>query len=148
VEVSSRASIEEWNESTVLVRQETDRLDLTTSNMTKNLLSNSVRGNITQVDSSASSCNDTRAHWNRRGGRQRCLHAVATSGGLGRVELRRTIGRWRDYSSIWLRWDGLLYRAWDPILLVVISLLLLKPRKALELRAGKSSWGARLKRTA
>jgi hypothetical protein len=116
--------------------------------MTKNLLGHSVRRDVAKVNSSAGSCNNTGSHRDGRGRRQRCLHTETTSRGLGRVKLRGTISGRRHYSLVRLRRNGLLNRAGDTILLLVVSLLLLKSGDALKLRAGKSSRRTGLERAA
>lgn len=146
VEVGSGTGIKERDESAVLVGQEADRLDLAASNMAKNLLGRRVWGDVTQVDGSAGSSNNIGAHGNRRSGRKRCLHVKSAGRRLRGVELRSSISGGRDHVLVRLRRDGLLNRACQAILLLLVDvlLILLETRKALELGASKCGRGTRL----
>jgi len=62
MEVRSRASVQEGNESTVLVWQKSDRLNLTTAHVSENLFGRRLRRNVSQVNGPAGTRNKTRGH--------------------------------------------------------------------------------------
>lgn len=65
VEMGGGAAVEEGNESTVLVGQEPDRFDLTTSYVAKNLLRGGLRRDVAQIDRPARSGDQSRGDGKR-----------------------------------------------------------------------------------
>lgn len=59
VEVRGRSTIQERDERAVLIREESDGLNLATANMAQNLLSGRLGGNIAKIDGPARSSRDT-----------------------------------------------------------------------------------------
>lgn len=134
MEVSGRASVQEGDEGAVLVWQEADRLNLTTSDVAKDLLSRSVRRDVTEIDSSAGTRDDARRNTmhcravradvltlesiKARRGR---LHTAKVGRGWERRRAKWLVGTWRQNlllseglahlalvtTSIGLRWEAL-----------------------------------------
>lgn len=146
------ACVKEGNKGTVLVRKQTDRLDLATANMTKYLFGSCVGRDVAQINRSAGSIDRGAVHGTRRAWLHRWLHVEATSRRLGREELRGTILRRRNHGVVLLRGHVLLGRAGHAAVVLLGGLRLLmrtlESGKGLELRATKGSRAARLERAA
>ena len=62
MEMGGRASVEERNESTILVGQNSNRLDLTASNMTQELFRRCVCRDVSKIDGAAGTRHPTVTH--------------------------------------------------------------------------------------
>jgi hypothetical protein len=115
--------------------------------MTQDLLGGSILRDISKIDCAAGST-DHGVHVHRRARAHWHLHlsahlAVPGSRGLGRKELRSSIGRGRDNCLIPSRRHGLLHRARHTVLLVSLLRLLISGH-VLELAVSKSGRGTGL----
>ncbi len=138
MEMRSRTSIQERDESTVLVRQHSYRLDLSTSDMAEKLLSRSIGWNVTKIDSTTGASHPS---WSGLHHGLVLAESRATEAGvaIGRlwleqisrdhtlVKLRRhgidvALGRARYVSLL-----GLLVMLWllNLVLLVLVALLVM-----------------------
>ena len=140
MEVRSRAAVQEGDEGAVLVGQKPDGLDLTTPYVTQNFLCRSLWGNVTQVDSSAGSRDETRG--DRHGGAEptKALRTVTRETPSWRLRTTEKATCGRNHVLIQLGRKRLLQGAANVVRLVVLLLRLVLTRelsKVLELWRSK-----------
>ena len=151
VEVGGRAAVKERDESTVLVGQEPDRFDLTTSYVAQDFLGGGLRGDVAQVDRPARSGDQSRGNGKRGSKTAKTLLSKALeSRRLGSRE--ETAGGGNETLVQTRRQGTLLHlRAAHLVLLLLLLLQLVlssEGGKALELRRGEGVRRAGLERAA